>query len=81
MARVIYNFESIQYDGTNGAFICGTWMNVGLISDDGQTLVYQALEGQVTVNLNDYVIRSGPEDQWGRSLSPERYAIEFYELP
>lgn len=81
MVRVVYNFESIQYDGTNGQFICGTWMNIGLVSDDGQTLVYSTPEGTNTVHLNDYVIRQGLADQWGRVMPPDQYAAEFHELP
>ncbi|MFJ4785517.1 hypothetical protein [Streptomyces sp. NPDC088794] len=81
MARLIQNLESVQYDGTNGAFICGTWLAVTLISDDGETLVWATPEYDGVAHVGDYVIRNGDKDVWGRTVTAEQYAQEFFELP
>jgi len=82
VVRVIFNFESLQYDGTNGAYICETFLaGVPLVSDNGQVLIWATPEYNNGCNLNEYVIRTGEDDIWGRSVTPERYAAEFYEVP
>lgn len=83
MARVIYNLESVQYDGTNGDYICGTWLaNCTKVSDNGSVLVYEdgADHSNHTVNLNDYVVRQGTQDIEGRVQTPSQYANNYYEL-
>lgn len=81
MAHVVYNQESVVYDGTNGTFICSTWLDVTEVSDNGSVLVYQPAEGGLrSANVGDYVIRAGSGDQYGRVLTPAVYAQSFVEI-
>ncbi|WP_340382341.1 hypothetical protein U5640_36430 [Streptomyces sp. SS7] len=84
MPYVVERRQSIQYDGTNGAHICGPWSDSGLtlISDDGETLVVAAteqLEYQATVHVGGWIIASPPG--WVTSTAAERYAERWLELP
>lgn len=42
MTTVTKKYDSIQYDGTNGSYIAGTWNTyITFVSDNGTTFVYQ----------------------------------------
>jgi hypothetical protein len=83
MKRIVPRWESVQYDGTNGDFICGEFLTppATKISEDGGVLVYEVQGYQRTVNLNDHVLREGSLDPWGSAMSPTEYAQRYYELP
>lgn len=83
MARVVFNFESVQYDGTNGDHICDTWLTgCTKVSDNGSVLVYEdgTDHNQHVVNLGDYVIRHSAQDPEGRVQTPSQYASNYHEL-
>lgn len=80
MAQIVQNWESVQYNGTNGDYICDTWLNVSKVSESGGILVYATPEGNVTVNTNDYVLRNGSNDEWGTVVSPSVYADKWHEI-
>lgn len=83
MAYVVERRKAVQYDGTNGAYICGEWSNGGvtLLSDDGETLRVQATEQpefQATVPVGNWLVALLPYIV--QSLTPEQYAITWLEL-
>ncbi|HEY9353692.1 MAG TPA: hypothetical protein VIP28_10590 [Nocardioides sp.] len=83
MPIVTPKYESLQYDGTNGPQIVGEWLaSVTLVSDDGQTLVFQDRESSTyTMQVGDWVIRT-PADRWfPRVVTAADYALSWVELP
>jgi hypothetical protein len=82
VTAVTRRLESIQYDGTNGSFICGTWLDVTLDSDDGEVLVFLDGDQNLTnVPQNYYLIRSRSTDQFPTAIvSPSDYALMWHEL-
>lgn len=60
MPAVVQRFESMQYDGTNGAevidWLCGS---VDLISDDGTALVVDFIGSPRTIAAGGWVVAAG----------------------
>ena len=83
MKQIVPRWEAEQYDGTNGAFICGSFLTppATLVSETDGVLIYEVQGYQRTVNLNDYVLRESSVDPWGSVMSPEEYAQRYAELP
>lgn len=84
MTYVVERRQAIQYDGTNGAHICGEWSASGLelVSDDGQTLVVRAAEQreyQATAAVGDWIIAAPPF--YVVANGPASYAANWLELP
>jgi hypothetical protein len=84
MPRIVQPYYSIQYDGTNGEYIAGTWCTgITFVSDTGTLLTYTENQNNhtFTINLNDWVIVWGAEatDPW--TCTPAAYAARYYELP
>lgn len=84
MPYIVERRIAIQYDGTNGAYICGEWSGGGLtlLSDDGQHLVVQAAGQQeyiATVPVGNWVVAQPPSIV--QSIPPDQYAINWLELP
>lgn len=74
--------ESIQYDGTNGAHITGTWLSaITAVSDDGQTLVFRNLEGsEYTVESGGWVICTPGNRMFPQVVTAADYAAYWVEI-
>ena len=83
MPAVTNRQTSIQYDGTNGAYIAGTWCTaITFASDTGTVLTYQDRDGyDRTASLNDWLIISQVTDGYPNVQSPAGYAERFVEIP
>ncbi len=82
MRRVVPRWESMRYDGSNGAEVCAFMTPPAeLVSEEGGALVYSVQGFEVPVKTGDYVLRDGAEDPWGMVLSAEEYARRYVELP
>ncbi|MEV8623417.1 hypothetical protein [Streptomyces sp. NPDC051079] len=84
MPIVVQRYESIRYDGTNGADIV-EWLNgsVDFVSDDGSHLVLNYVGSQRTLAVGDWIIAGGTGAFRGFSteMTPDVYAGCWRELP
>lgn len=84
MPHVVPYMESIQYDGTNSAHICGTWANVGLESEGENGMVILISGDSVVpweVPVGHWLVQTRPFSGEPQILSPEQYAARFVEIP
>lgn len=82
MPKVIQPLYSIQYDGTNGAYIAGTWCTgITLVSDTGTVLTYVMYDGNRSMNLGEWMVVWGPESNDPMIFTEAEYASRYYELP
>lgn len=74
---------SIQYDGTNGSYIAGTWNTaITFVSDTGTVFTYQDSDTyNQTADLNDWLIANQVSDGYPTVMSPSEYAEYFVEIP
>lgn len=74
---------SEQYDGTNGAWLAGTWCTgITFVSDSGSLLTYEDRDGRSqAASVNDWLIISGVDDGNPTVLSTEDYERYFVEIP
>lgn len=82
MPIVTPKYESLQYDGTNGAHITGGWLAVTtLVSDDGQTLVFRNVEGsEYTLQVGDWVICAPGNRMFPQVVTAADYAAAWVEI-
>lgn len=82
MPIVTLKYESIQYDGTNGAHITGTWLSsITPVSDDGQTLVFRNLEGsEYAVQAGDWVICTPGNRMFPQVVTASDYAALWVQI-
>lgn len=83
MASVAKRYESVQYDGTNGSVIAGTWNTViTFVSDDGSTFVFRDGDnGEHSVSVGDWVVQQGGVDDAFPSVeSASSYADRWVEV-
>lgn len=81
MAIVTQYAESLQYNGSNGTFICGTWANVNLVSDTGSVLVYEdGNTDQFTVNNGEWLIKVLPFGEPTNILTNTQYEARYTKL-
>lgn len=84
MPHVVPYVESIQYDGTNAQYICGTWANVGLQSVDENKMVILISGDSVVpwdVPVGHWLVKYHPFSGEPQIHSPEQYAAHYVELP
>lgn len=83
MPVVVPRMPSIQYDGTNGAYIAGVWCTgIALVSDTGTVLTYTDRDGyERTASLDDWFIITGVTDGYPTVMSPDGYVAHFVEIP
>lgn len=84
MPYVVPYLESIQYDGTNSAHICGTWADVELASEDVNGMVVNIVGDSVVptpVPLGYWLIKNRPFPTEFLIKSPTEYAAQHVELP
>jgi hypothetical protein len=82
MPVVVQKFNSIQYDGTNGAEIVGVSSSWTLVSDNGTTLVFTDVESQWTLTVGFWLLWSGSNPDFpGQKLSNTDYLAFFQETP
>lgn len=74
--------ESIQYDGTNGTHITGTWLSaITPVSDDGQTLVFRNMEGsEYTVQVGGWVICAPGSRMFPQVVTAADYIALWVEI-
>ncbi|WP_086809795.1 hypothetical protein [Streptomyces reticuliscabiei] len=82
MPKVVQPYYSIQYDGTNGAHIAGTWCTgITLVSDTGTVLTYVMYDGNRSMNLGEWMVVWGAESNDPMIFTEADYAARYYELP
>lgn len=84
MPKVIQPLYSIQYDGTNGAEIAGTWCTgISLVSDTGTVMVYADGDngGRHTVHLGEWLVIWGTPDITPTIFTTAEYTSRYVELP
>jgi len=84
MPKIVDPYYSIQYDGTNGEYIAGTWCTgVTFVSDTGTLFTFFNNDGGYTrtANLNDWLVVWGPSSGELMVFTPAGYAARYYELP
>lgn len=84
MAIVVPYKESIQYDGTNGSYIIGTWVTgaTDFVSDNGTTLTWENEENAIrTVNVSGWVVKRSNTDGDPEQLTNAEYLERYVELP
>ncbi|MFF9844606.1 hypothetical protein [Streptomyces sp. NPDC013740] len=83
MPIVVQRFESMQYDGTNGAELVA-WLNgsADLVSDDGSHLVLLYVGSQRTLAVGDWAICGGSGAYRGfqGEMTPDLYAAIWREV-
>lgn len=79
MPIVTPKYESLQYDGLNGAYITGTWLSsITLISDDGATLVFRNVEGSTyAMQVGDWVIVTPADRVFPRVVTAADYEASW----
>ena len=82
MPKVVQPSYSIQYDGTNGAHIAGTWCTgVTFVSDTGTELTFIGDGYTRTMQVGDWGVIWGTESNEIMIFTPQEYANRYYELP
>lgn len=83
MPTVTGRKTSIQYDGTNGAFIAGTWdTGIGFVSDTGTVLTYSDRDNaHQTADLNQWLIVNSVDDGYPIVMDTVEYQVYFAEIP
>jgi hypothetical protein len=83
MPTIVQPYHSIQYDGTNGSYIFGTWCTrIPFVSDTGTILTYLQYDGDPrTVNLGEWVVVDVFDTIEPQIYTQSGYAARFYELP
>ncbi|TQE35481.1 hypothetical protein [Streptomyces ipomoeae] len=82
MPHIVPYMESIQYDGTNAEYICGTWANVGLGSVDETKMVILITGDSVVpydVPVGYWLVKNSPFSGEPSIHSPEQYAARYIE--
>lgn len=81
--KVVVLREAILYDGTNGNYVCNTFITppARLVSETDGVLVYEVQEVQFTVNQGDYVMRESRTDPWAGVVPAAEYQDRYFELP
>lgn len=80
MADVTQRYASVQYDGTNGSYIAGTWnIAITFISDNGTTFVFRDGDGvNHSVAVNDWLVQQNwDSDSFPQVLTPTQYAAQW----
>lgn len=84
MPRVVQPWYSIQYDGTNGQHIAGTWCTgITFVSDTGTVLTYTENQNNYTftVQLDEWLVVNSLDATDPTAMTPSVYASRYYELP
>lgn len=78
---VVRKFNSIQYDGTNGAAVVASSSAWSLVSDNGTTLVFTDVESQWSLTVGFWLLWSGSNPDFPHEkLSNSDYLAMYYEL-
>lgn len=80
MSIVAQRYDAVQYDGTNGAYIAGTWCTgITFVSDNGTTFVFRDGDGyQHSVVLDNWVVRSwNLDDAFPVVNTPAQYSARW----
>lgn len=81
MPLVVQPFYSIQYDGTNGSYIAGTWCTgITFVSDTGTVFTYHMYDGNRTVNIGEWVVIDVVSCIEPSVFTPGDYAARYVEL-
>lgn len=81
MPFVVEYLESIQYDGTNGTFICGEWCVLPLVSDDGTVLVAGGVDGDFhTAHVGDWFVKASSAGSNAWVIPKTQYETRFREI-
>lgn len=93
MASISKKYDSIQYDGTNGSTIAGTFCTaITFVSDNGTTFVFNDGDsGEHSMNVDDWLVRQSNEDDpfpvvettssyalnWLSQIDPVEYTLKM----
>lgn len=84
MPFITQKFESMQYDGTNGAGIAEWLVDASFVSDDGETLTLEVPgwpnPDQRQVPKGYYVLCSGGRT-FSQAIPAESYLRDWTEIP
>lgn len=82
MPTVVQYHESIQYTGSNGSYICGTWADLDLVSDNGTTLTFSdGSAEQSSVTSGGWLIKSQPFPEFVDVKTNTAYLDGWRNLP
>ena len=81
MPRVTIAPYAIQYDGTNGNYIAGTWCTgISFVSDNGALFVYEAYDGNHEMAVGDWMVVSIPSSISPILFTDDDYTVRYFEL-
>lgn len=82
MPRIVQPLNSIQYDGTNGSYIVGTWCTgIQLVSDTGIELSFTGDGTNYTVQVGEWLVVWGTQAFDPMIFTQAQYESRYYELP
>lgn len=82
MPKVVQPLYSIQYDGTNGEYIAGTWCTgITLVSDTGTVLSFTGDGTNYAVNVGEWLVIWGTSAKDPMIFTAEEYTDRYVELP
>lgn len=82
MPKVVQPLYSIQYDGTNGSHIAGTWCTgITLVSDTGTVLTITGDGTTYTVNAGEWLVIWGTPAKDPMIYTQAEYESRYVELP
>lgn len=83
MPKVVPYLDAIQYDGTNAQFICGTWANVALASEDASGMVVNIVGDDVVptpIPVGYWLVKNRAFPTEFTIKSPAEYAAQYVEV-
>jgi hypothetical protein len=74
---------SVQYDGTNSAYICGEWSGgtISPVSEVNGALTIQRGDYSWTLNTGDWVIAQPSPGTWFTFATESTYSVYWCEVP
>ncbi|MFM9563240.1 MULTISPECIES: hypothetical protein [Streptomyces] len=82
MPKVVQPWYSIQYDGTNGEHIAGTWCTgISFVSDTGAVLSFTGDGRDYAVNVGEWLVISWVGANDPMTFTTEEYTGRYVELP
>lgn len=82
MPLIVEYRESIQYDGTNSDYICGTFANVVNLGEDENGLLISGNDNDnVYVTPGMWITKSRKYPTWISACTNEMYLEQYRELP
>lgn len=84
MPEVVQPLYSIQYDGTNASYVCGTWNTaISLFSDNGTEMVFADGDNgsHHAVELGEWLVQGYPAEIVPTVFTDAQYEDRYRDLP